>query len=1056
MSKSEKIERLVQLLKYDTRQGAVASIALSERSHQELEKFESRVERHRSELKEFSEGIASSTLNTWLTAIAEQPDESRNALKWFEDSRLWLQSADSNVSQLAFSLRSEVVYLVKKAREDQVIKTNLIAAFDRLARTCAEKYNEVIEVEDKIVLASLYSEALLAISALQERDILFSELGSPIYNCVEAAVMLDRAKGFDQNADQFGSSVRDELQRLGPKALGLALEALNPSTQSNGRQGVDLSFDNLTNLGSLLQLWGRVLGGRSEDQEYDLDTIFSTAIDVIQFAGNLHAGELTQKKYAYASWLCGAHYHYASTLLKWAGASRQSEVLSIIRSGVEVIDEVVMPSGRFFDEASDVLAFRLRKIDFAMLAISADSRNESLKNYAVEELLTIFESDQERIKTVRPWLHLFNIYSKFSNDLNGGIARLQEFASQTRSEYIRERTNLTISRLFTEKTASRSQDSLDLLGRLSTNNMSIFVLKEALEWYGIQKATVIGEFQGKLDSEVRSKHNYLSLFCRIVEFDKSELYGASSGAMTGSIDATSLADWFLVAFGKSEIQALEEVSKFLLKRGRARDSERDIIAASELLEIGLSNSDDQYWYTRLAECLQELRQFDSAQEVLSKAVEKFPNDPLVALQLGLLRLRLEQPEGTLTILEEFLSNNEAPLYSAHPAIQGVYAFSAASCSRFEIAEPIYKGLVRLNPNDFRALHGIGTLMIRRNDSDLFEAVGFMLDAVKALGVADDRSQEYIFRDSLMNISECFSRLVDRSEAGLSRAEEAVELAFFSLGSWQLRDLMRSMSVVGRLGPLLPTVQRLVAQRNDVSLTRAFAQFGIGCVVEDFAFGSQHVDSEKLIAFAKENNSLGDLIGGNKGCYARVLNRLSARPLDEASLLNRMKEVSLQKHPPGIGGLVQIATTSGFVEGYYPKVYNALSANEGLDLNDLRRLLEFVLVGNLRSFLPSAEQQKIIFDDASPRIVQACSFAFLKEFDVEGLYLNCDPDSVVSFVRNFSASVKRVETGNVELCFSREIPAWDLANLERSNIYLSNLTSSGGKAHISSASGVFLS
>ena len=1052
MNKESKADSIIQQLGYDSSQAKFAHKGLIARTEDELSKLNQRILSHRGKLVELNQSVFRGKLEDFEIELNEWAiKNSAWNFQYIESSRLWLENERTNVAHLAFVLKTESRNLLEKVRRGEISAAEYVPVADRIARSVQKKLKVTMDFDDKVSLADLASDSLININRTHADGVLFSRAGSAVYNCVEACILLDQLGGLDQNADRFGDTINTELRRLGPLVLILSKSIFSDETDVAEEQVGSLGFDELINCASLLQIWGSA--ETSSVIESQLDEIFGTSIKLIELASRKFRHQMESKSLVYCSWLAGAYYRHAEAMLMIGGISKRDSILETLKRGIDVLDCVLLPNGKFYDDGRDLLGFELKKMNFGMLCLEADQSLVGVRDALVHSILRVATKHGSTMRTARPWMIYFDIFTRLYPESDRGIKLLEEFIASAPGAIIEGRAKETRRRIEDFDRRATEKMMVSPFDLFASKSQSIFSFKEVLGWYGALSPNERFELQGKMQTEMTKsvvRRGYFPLFTQLVEHDRRTQMEVDFVISSESGEhSLGILDFFAVSFGQNEIWGMEEITKFLLARGRSESKPDDILWAAALLQHGLKSTDDPYWHARLSECYQDLGDFEIAERHITNAAQYFPNDPVIALQKSLLMLRLSGPEEALVNLEEFLSDNGRDLPSSHLAIQGLYAYSALTSGRLGLAEGTFRTMLGRKPNDVRARHGLGTLLIRGDSEQVLEGVGSLIDCILAAGSSDSRTLKLVYHDSLINICQrlaAFERF--RSET-VSPAQDLVKRIGSGFRTWQLRDFFQSLQTTGGCSSLLPILKELTVERGDSGLNRSFVQLGASCLIEQIFKDEQTVDENDLFEFSIQNDLLGDLVAGSKGSYARNLVRLVSNPLSEKLFKTRLDLETAGKMPEEWRELVEVVASSGYSDNYYSRAYSAIEGIGLSSIDSISSLLRRTIFETARVMLPLGESKKILLDTCQIRVVRNEDDYFFSAL-ATGTGLNCDPDVLSFLACQHLENMSRVSEFEADFYIRKDFSVEDIASYASANISLTRMNGDLFCAKVSSA------
>ena len=933
---------------------------------------------------------------------------------------LWLGSETGPIARLAGLVRDELSRLRDTALEDLAVLGGFLRVADAVAQTALQQSRLRAGNEEKILLTELAVFAFVGIN-----DVLRRHNARPFqalsFNCLQACAAVDSLGGFNRNVDQFSSLAADELRRIGPTALTQIELAMAEAADLRVRGEFRSAVDRLTNVADVLTLW--VAHAGFDAVEYDSEDVFKSCRELYELALRIlpevpERTVLVTTRYA-RSCLVAARYRLES-----CGRTELDSISSYILRGTEVVAEVIEPRGKFYDATLDLIAPRLLQLELAELAFEVRPEAPELRESIVSEILSLAEDESERLRTVRPWLILYRVYAEL-DDVEAGVARLSEFAENTASPQIRERAERTVARLKQDgrrrsgDIASWKDREGDWWEQLRTRPSSISAFKAALAGY-------LHEGHGP-NGDARVTHlagglpdvDYARSFRHLLAHDSAAMRGDSikRGGETRQDDAGTLLAAFGPAFSQKEIFSLEELSRFLLERGQRRLYREDIRACVAVLELGLSYSDDAFWYGRLIAAYRLLGDLDNAAKVARRARHLFPRDSVIAVEAALVLVGLNDSSGAAQEISRFLEAGNLDLSSCHPAVQGVLAYATSLADPGGKAEQLYRGMVTSRPGDWRARHGLGCLLFRQGPGLYPEAIGHWTSAILSAGSTDDPSQARISKDCFYQIAQTVKEMRLATDESSTDVTDILRDISAKLPTPSLQTLCRALTVCGGLQEDVLVLAESVSARNNTRLLQSFTQCCTSMLVEDLVW-NRHMSSysSRIVEFARQNGTLGDLFGGAKGAYYRNLLRLSANPVREKLLKSRFKSTLGARLPAEWAAVADIVAVDGYLENYYDDIYQALTFASARSAREIDEMLLSVLSYSLSTFSEKVDENRIIMGESFVR-----SFSLdretVSELHVGSGVLTCDPDKLRAVLRLFEP---------VQQSHSNGITSWDLA------------------------------
>ena len=932
-------------------------------------------------------------------------DQLRSTQKRIWSLVLWLRSETGPVERLVELIRERQA----ASRHEALQGWRKIGTYIGLAGAIADAASKQLkwrgDWDEKIALATLLVESLIGINHVSEARG-EKEFHQILYNCVRACIEVDALQGFDRNIDKFNGVAIAELLRLGPITLEY-LERAKVSAEKFATEGNLLeAIDRLLNPADVLTMWAGLT--RGDNCKYSPDSIFEECFALYEGALTL-AHEGTHRAHLIISRFSQAYFRFARFKYESGGAALKDEVLSIANRAIQLLSRVTSPSGDFYSRDFDLLRMRLRELQFAMLALELDPSIERLKNYIVSSVLELAEKEGERLRTVWPWVALYRIFSEIYDESREGVDLLERFAENTRSPFARERALVTSLRLqghrstLIANTEMQAIEDLDWLDSIRTAPESLSALKITLAGYSRMGYGPKGT-QGPLALQRNFPEiAYAGLFRRLLNYDDAiRTEGIDRPPDGHAARADVLVSWFRDRFGWLEIAGLEEVSHFLLQRGKARLYHGDISACIVLLQYGLTQSDDAYWYGRLIAAYRQLRELSRAAEVAAMAQQKFPQDSVITVEAALVKIMNGEYADAADDISTFADSIGVGLSSCHPALEGLYAYAMSMSDQDGVAEAAYRRMVAFRPADWRARHGLGCLLFCRGPESYPEAVRHWTSTILLCDPPGDSAQANIARDSLIQIAQAAKEMRSRGgQLGRELVTILRELGDF-LPVTSLTALMKAFMVCGGLRDTVLCMMEQVNARGNERLSRAFTQCCMGMLVEDAIKGETSPYAAAIVEFASENGTLGDLFGGAKGAYARNLLRISANPILERKLDVRLQSLKDVRLPVNWQAISDLVSTDGYIQNYYAELYKLLDFSKQVTLGEIGTMLDEITLSTISCFRREMDRKKIILEESFPR-----SFSVNWEEPIsaglnEGMY-NCDPDKLRAVLQHFRSA-----------------------------------------------------
>ena len=485
---------------------------------------------------------------------------------------------------------------------------------------------------------------------------------------------------------------------------------------------------------------------------------------------------------------------------------------------------------------------------------------------------------------------------------------------------------------------------------------------------------------------------------------------------TGILLESGLLSYFQGLFGKEQAAGLEELSKFLLYRGKSRLFDGDIVVCAELLKVGISNSDDAFWYGRLIDSYRHMKVMALADEVALAAQRKFPKDSQVAAQAALVQVAKGNFAGAAAAISEFVAALGSELSSQHPAVQGIYAYSMMRSDHEQIAEGIYRDMVATRPSDWRASHNLGCLLYRRGRASYQEALRLWTSTILIRDKVDDVFEDWIARDCALNIAQTAKELNFLGFEGKAELRAYLDEIGEKLPTAKLAGVMNGMMICGGLQDQVLCLAEHVSGRRDDRLSKSFSQCCMSMLIEDVIKQRNTSYAKSVIEFALKHQTLADLFGGAKGSYTRNLLRISAMPIVEQRFIahwDQVKDTQLSSDWSNVAGLI---SQSGYASNYYLKVSAAIEFAKRIDGTEIEGMLYQIIYRVANALRNEVDRRKILLDVSYPRSFSVNVEDTVSDDLCRNIY-NCDPDKLRALLQQF----KHLDIQN-----SEDATTWELA------------------------------
>ncbi len=578
---------------------------------------------------------------------------------------------------------------------------------------------------------------------------------------------------------------------------------------------------------------------------------------------------------------------------------------------------------------------------------------------------------------------------------------LEKFSNETNSPFARNRALMTAAHLKNEY-FGQSREKREWLNDLRSYPTSIFNFKEALNGYDNDGFGPKG-LQLPLTLDARFPNTgYAELFRRVLVYDEllqKQILDPVHDNDVDVIEGSGLVSYFQGSFGKEQVAGLEELSKFLLRRGKTRLFNVDISTSAELLRQGISYSDDTYWYGRLVEAYRHLRDFDLARVTLEQARKKFPNDSQIALQGALVEVAMGNYSAAASAISGFVAEMGRELSSCHPSVQGIYAYSLSRSDQDHIAETIYRNMVVTRPGDWRASHGLGCLLYRQGRECYPEALRLWTSTILIRNNDDDIFQDWIARDCILSIAQTAKELCVLGNDGRQDLTSYLHEIGKSLPTTKLVALMDGLIICGGLQDQVLCLAEHVSGRQNGRLSKAFTQCCMSMLVEDVIKQRDTSYVTCVVDFALRHQSLGDLFGGAKGSYIRNLTRISANPILERNFGERWEQIKQAPLPSEWLAVAEFVSQSGYTPNYYGDAYELLEFAQKRDHSEVEEMLGQIIFRAANALKGEVDRKKILLAESYPRSFSVSSEDTISDGLGREIY-NCDPDKLRVLLQHF--------------------------------------------------------
>ena len=638
--------------------------------------------------------------------------------KSLRDLLLELQTEKGPILRIVDIIRKEHAALRHGTLSGEVPLGLYFTTANQIATAASKAIRKRADLDEKIDLAELASESLVGINEIAVK-LNAKPLDGMIYNCLQACIQIDMLGGFDRNVDRFSSVTVDELKRIGPQLLDYVQSEEFDRRCREANDNVIDAIDILLNSADVLKMWGAIADPPIRDD------VFGKCFELYEGALRL-VREHKQRAPLVISRYSDAYLRVARLKFKSDGVISREAIISNCRAGINLLSRITFANGDLRPDKFNVIPLKLRELQFAILALEVDPTIEGLKSYAVSAILEL-AGYGNRLRTVQPWVFFKRIFSQIYDEIEDGVSFLRDFIEETQSPMAKIRASTTLASL-----EGRHYEIPELpdvpawLDSINSHPTSVFRFKRALAEYcnrgfgpkGTQPALVV-------DPNFADA-GFAKLFVHLLAYDRllqerslDQLFDPSVLAKSG------LLSYFQGLFGKEQSAGLEELSKFLLQRGKSRLYNNDIFACAELLKNGISYSDDAYWYGRLVDAYRHVKALDLAEETAIAAKAKFPNNSQITAQVALVQVARGDFAGAAAVISNFVADLGSELSSQHPAVQGVYAYSMMRADHERIAESIYRDMVAARPGDWRARHGTRMLALPAGSPVVFRSPAAM-------------------------------------------------------------------------------------------------------------------------------------------------------------------------------------------------------------------------------------------------------------------------------------------------------------------------------------------
>lgn len=930
--------------------------------------------------------------------------------KSLRELSLELQAEEGPIFRLVEILRNEHADLRRRALNGEVRPGIYFSTAGAISAAASKTIKKRADLDEKIDLAELAAESLVGINTVAIRRG-SKPLNDIAYNCFQAFIQVDALGGFDRNIDRFSSVVADDLRRIGPRLFDYVRSAEFEERRHQAIDGDSIdAMDLLLNCADTLSVWGVFADEQIRDDVFaECFKLYEQALALV--SRHKKRAPLVIGRYS------DAYLRVSRLKFETVGIAGREEIFANCMAGIQLLSRISSASGDLSSDEFDTLPSKLRELQFAVLIMEVDPRIEGLKSYAVSTIFELADRYGRRLSTLKPWAFLVKIFSEIYDDVETGISILTNFMEEAHSDFARFRASATLAHLNGDRyiTAELTDDPSWLEG-LRDHPASVFAFKRALLEYYNRGFGPKGTQPPLVVDSAFSDVGYVKLFMHLLAYDKLLQERPSDQFDCRSILRESgLLSHFQELFGKEQAAGLEELSKFLLYRGKSRLFDGDVLICAELLKIGISNSDDAFWYGRLVDSYRHVKAIALAEEAAFSAQAKFPNDSQIAVQTALVQVAKGNFAGAAAVISRFVAELGSELSSQHAAVQGVYAYSMMRSDHEQIAEGIYRGMVTARPGDWRASHELGCLLYRRGRPGYLEALRLWTSTILIRDKVDDVFEDWIARDCVLNIAQTVKEL------NLLGFEGKGDLLIYlngigeKLPTAKLVGIMNAMMICGGLQDQVLYLAEHVSGRRDDRLSKAFSQCCMSMLIEDVIKQRDTSYATKVIEFALEFQTLGDLFGGAKGSYIRNLLRISAMPIVEQRFSagwNKIKDMQLSTEWSTVAKLV---SQSGYTANYYSNVYAAIEFAKHKDGADIEEMLYQTIYRVADALKSEVDRRKILLDESFTRSFSVSVEDAISNDLCRTIY-NCDPDKLRALLQHFE---------HLDVQNSEEATTWEL-------------------------------
>lgn len=922
-----------------------------------------------------------------------------------------LKVEEGPITKFVDLLRKEHGLLLSGAIANASLIGRYISMADAISSTASKVARERIVFDEKVDLIELAVEALVGINA-----VVAAHNAKPIegmlYNCLQACIQVETIDGFNKHADRLGTIVIDELRRIGPNLLRY-VESNDFQLRRKELSGDTVQEqDLLMNAADILKFWGAIADETYRDRAFEACLgLYDAALALVEAYRS--RAPLVVSRYA------DAYLRKARFLFESGGVANREEILSCCTIGTRLLSRITAAQGDLRTGDVNLIPLKLKELQFAMLAMEVDTSIVELIPLAVSKILELADYG-DRLRVTQPWILFCRIFSQLYDEREKGAQILLEYLAKPRPPIAVRRATKALERLRPIRGVDAVVSSMSDYGwleRLRASPRSILAFSLALIGYDSEGFGPNGTTPDLVMDVDFPNLGYGVLFKRLVKFDsliKQRLINEVN--CRAALVESSLPSFFQEAFGLEESVGMEELSKFLLRRGKSRLQEGDLLVCAELLSIGLQFSDDAYWYGRLIDALRCLKKYELAWEAAVQAQAKFPADSQIATQAALVQVGRGDFEQAATTLTIFVSDAGRELGSYHPAVQGLYAYSLMRSDRGQVAERIYRGMVSSRPGDWRAKHGLGCLLYRRGADFFPEALRLWTSVVLLRDEGGGGFQDWIARDCTLNIAQTAKELRSRGPTGTAALVAYFDEIGETLPTPKLVDVMSGLMICGGVQEYVLQLSRHVEARKDGRLLKRFAQCCMSMIIEDVIKGRHVPYVRQVVGFAMKHKVLGDLFGGAKGSYTRNLMRISATPIVERKLAANWLDTKTKPIGANWMALIDCVSQDSYVPDYYDAVYERVRFAYDREQAEVEEMLQLAVLWTAKTMQPFVDRRKIILSGSYPR-----SFSPIFEdpisVDLDRNIYNCDPDNLRAVLQHFENLGERRTTD--------ELTSWEL-------------------------------